>query len=174
MLVCNACPLGNACCLNKKSLFLNTTTRTTQADSLAEVVEACEAIFYPDPGWKVRTFDSSWPDVTGSGGSTLSASQASSSCTSLLSPPSSSMAVKHGPSLLTLKKRTQAFKIKRMRKLIRISYMEHQTNDGVRSESNLSAVPFEPLLTAVKRRKLAWFGRVTRHDSFSKIIRQGN
>ena len=93
---------------------------------------------------------------------------------SLVIAPSSSMTVKHGPCSLILKKRTQAFKIKRMRKLIRISYMEHQTNDGVRSESNLSAVPFEPLLTSVKRRKLAWFGRVTRHDSFSKTIPQGN
>ena len=37
-------------------------------------------------------------------GATQSALQASSSSTSLLSPPSSSMAVKHGPCLLTLRK----------------------------------------------------------------------
>ena len=45
------------------------------------------------------------PDRTGSGGATLSASQASSICTSLLLPPSSSVAVKHGPCLLTQKKK---------------------------------------------------------------------
>ena len=39
--------------------------------------------------------------LNGSGGATPSASQASSSCTSLFSPPSSSMAVKHGPCLMT-------------------------------------------------------------------------
>ena len=32
----------------------------------------------------------------------------------------------------------------------------------------LLAGPHEPLLATVKRRKLAWFGHVTRHDSLSK------
>ena len=31
----------------------------------------------------------------------------------------------------------------------------------------------EPLLATVKRRKLAWFGHVTRHDSLSKTVLQG-
>ena len=31
----------------------------------------------------------------------------------------------------------------------------------------------EPLLATVKRRKLAWFGHVTRHESLSKTILQG-
>ena len=31
----------------------------------------------------------------------------------------------------------------------------------------------EALPTTVKRRKLAWFGHVTRHDSLSKTILQG-
>ena len=51
--------------------------------------------------------------------------QASSSCTSLLSPPSSSMAVKHGPCLLTLKKRIQSFESKYLRKHLYISCLEH-------------------------------------------------
>ena len=33
--------------------------------------------------------------------------------------------------------------------------------------------PQEPLLATVKRRKLAWFGHVTRHDSLPKTILQG-
>ena len=34
-------------------------------------------------------------------------------------------------------------------------------------------LPQEPLLATVKRRKVAWFGHVTRHDSLSKTIVQG-
>ncbi|KAH3861537.1 hypothetical protein DPMN_024469 [Dreissena polymorpha] len=30
--------------------------------------------------------------------------------------------------------------------------------------------PKEPLLAAVKRQKLAWFGHVTRHDSLCKTV----
>ena len=33
--------------------------------------------------------------------------------------------------------------------------------------------PQKPLLATVKRRTLAWFGHVTRHDSLSKTILQG-
>ena len=56
-----------------------------------------------------------------SGGVTPSASQASSSSASLFSPPSSSMAVKHGPWLLTPTKRIQTFETECPRKLLRIS-----------------------------------------------------
>jgi hypothetical protein len=31
----------------------------------------------------------------------------------------------------------------------------------------------EPFLATIKRRKLAWFGHVTRHDTLSKTIMQG-
>ena len=54
-----------------------------------------------------------------------------------------------------------------------ISYLEHETNDLVRSMINLLAGPQEPLLATVKRRKLAWFGHVTCHYSLSKTILQG-
>ena len=37
--------------------------------------------------------------------------------------------VKHGSCLLTLKKRIQAFETKCMRRLLRISYLEHNTSD---------------------------------------------
>ena len=52
---------------------------------------------------------------------------------SLVTSISSSTAVKHEPCLLTLKKRIQAFETKCMRKLLHISYLEHKTNDWVRS-----------------------------------------
>ena len=55
---------------------------------------------------------------------------------------------------------------------IRISYLEHKTNDRVRSKINFFVGPQEPLLATVKRRKLAWFGHVTYHDSLSTTILQ--
>ena len=59
-----------------------------------------------------------------------------------------------------------AFEIKCLRKLIRISYSEHKTNVWVQSEMNSLMGSQELLQTTVKRRKLAWFWHVTRHDSF--------
>ena len=58
-------------------------------------------------------------------------------------------------------------------KVLHISYLEHKTNDWVPSKINFPVVPQEPLLATVQRRKLAWFGHVTRHDSLSKTILQG-
>ena len=57
--------------------------------------------------------------------------------TSLLSPPFSYTVVKHGPCLLTLKKRIQVFETKRTSKILCFSYLEHKTNDwcGARSTS---------------------------------------
>ena len=53
-----------------------------------------------------------------------------------------------------------------------ISYLEHNTNDQVRSKINFLVGPQEPLLATVKRRKLARFGHVTCHDSLSETILQ--
>ena len=47
-----------------------------------------------------------------------------------------------------------------MRKLLRISYLEHKTNDWVQSNINFLVGPQE-LLATDKRRKLAWLGRDT-------------
>ena len=40
----------------------------------------------------------------------------------------------------------------------------------MRSQISFLLGPQEPLLVTVKRRKLAWFGYVTRHDSLSNIL----
>ena len=91
-----------------------------------------------------------------------------SSCASLLSPPSSSTAVKTWTLLADSEERIQAFKAKCLRKLLRISYLERKTNNWVLSEINSRACSQESLLVTVKRRKLAWFRHVTCHDSLSK------
>ena len=62
-------------------------------------------------------------------------------------------------------KRIRAFKTKCLRKLLCISYLEHQTNDRARSKINFLVSPQELLLATVKRPKLARFRNVTRHDS---------
>ena len=89
-----------------------------------------------------------------------------------MSPPSSSMAMKHRPCLLTLKKRSQAFETKSMRNLLRISYLVHKT-DWVQSKINFLVGPQKPLLATVKRWKLAWFWHITCYDSLSKTIHLG-
>ena len=70
-------------------------------------------------------------------------------------------------------KRIQTFETKFLRKLLSISFLEHKMNGWVRSKINFLLVSQEPLLVTVKRRKLAWFGHVTRHDSLFKTILQG-
>ncbi|PIK55282.1 endonuclease-reverse transcriptase [Apostichopus japonicus] len=70
-------------------------------------------------------------------------------------------------------RRIQAFETKCLRKLLRILYTDRKTNDYVRETVGDLVGPYEPLLSTVKRRKLAWFGHVTRHDSISKVILQG-
>ena len=67
----------------------------------------------------------------------------------------------------------QAFETKCMRKLLYISYIEHKTNDWMRSKINLLVGPQEPLLATIKRQRLAWFRHVIRYDSLSKTIPQG-
>ena len=56
---------------------------------------------------------------------------------------------------------------------LRISYLEHKTNDWVRSKINFLVGPQETLLAAAKSHKHAWFGYVTRRGSLSKAILQG-
>ena len=67
-------------------------------------------------------------------------------------------------------KRIQAFEIKLTRNFLRVSYLEHKTNDWVQSKINFLVSPQKSLLATVKRQTLAWF---TRHDSLSKTILQG-
>ena len=70
-------------------------------------------------------------------------------------------------------KRIQTLETKCLRKLLPISYLERETNDWVQSKVNSLVGPQEPLLATVKRRKLAWIGHVTSHNSLSKTILLG-
>ena len=83
-----------------------------------------------------------------------------------MSPPSSFVAVRHGPCML-IEKSIQALESKCLRKLLCISYLEHKTNDWVQSKINFFTGPQELLLATVKRWKLTYFGHVMCHDSLS-------
>jgi hypothetical protein len=72
-----------------------------------------------------------------------------------------------------LERRIEAFELKAYRRLLKISWTEHKTNVYVRTRVEALAGPQEPLLATVKRRKLSWYGHVTRHQSLAKTILQG-
>ena len=58
-------------------------------------------------------------------------------------------------------------------KILRISDKDHVTNEEVRVRIQQAIGPHEDLLTIVKRRKLQWYGHVSRSLGLSKTIFQG-
>ena len=54
------------------------------------------------------------------------------------------------------------------RKILRISYKDHVTNEEVRAKIQQAIGPHEDLLTIVKRRKLQWYGHVSRSSGLAK------
>ena len=59
------------------------------------------------------------------------------------------------------------------RKILRISYKDHVSNEAVRAKIQQAIGPHEDLLTTVKRRKLLWYGHVSLSSSLSETILQG-
>ena len=64
-------------------------------------------------------------------------------------------------------------KMKRYRKILRISYTDHVTNKEVRAKVQQAFGPHEDPLTIVKRHKLQWYGHVSRPPGLAKTILQG-
>ena len=58
-------------------------------------------------------------------------------------------------------------------KILRISYKYHDTNEEVRTKIQQAIGPHEDLLAIVKRRKLQWYGHVSRSSGLAKTILQG-
>ena len=58
-------------------------------------------------------------------------------------------------------------------KILRISYKDHVTNEEVRAKIQQAIGPDEDL-TTVKRRKLQWYGQVSRSSGLAKTILQGS
>ena len=59
------------------------------------------------------------------------------------------------------------------RKILHIAYKDHVTNEKVRAKIQQAIGPHEDLLTAVKRRKLQWYGHVSSLSGLAKTILQG-
>ena len=59
------------------------------------------------------------------------------------------------------------------RKIVPISYKDQVTNEEVRAKMQQAIGPHEDLLTIVKRRKLQWYGHVSRFSGLAKTILQG-
>ena len=57
--------------------------------------------------------------------------------------------------------------VKCLKKVLTISYLEHRTSDWERSNINFLMGQQEPFLLTLKRRKLEWFGHVTRAETTS-------
>ena len=70
-------------------------------------------------------------------------------------------------------KNLQATETRCFRKLLGISYRDHITNDAVRDRIRQAIGPYDDILTTVKKRKLKWFGHVSRSSGLAKTILQG-
>ena len=72
-----------------------------------------------------------------------------------------------------LEKRMQAFEMRCYRRLLNSPYKDHVTNEEVRKKIQAAIGEYGELLTLVKKRKLRWFGHVSRSSGLAKIILQG-
>ena len=57
--------------------------------------------------------------------------------------------------------------------LLNISYKDHVTNEDVRKKIQAAIGENDELQTMVKKRKLRWFGHVSRSSGLAKTILQG-
>ena len=72
-----------------------------------------------------------------------------------------------------LQRRIQAMEMRCYRKILLILYKDHVTNEEVRAKIQQATESHEDLLTIVKRRKLQWYGHVSRSSGLAKTILQG-
>ena len=57
--------------------------------------------------------------------------------------------------------------------ILHISYKDHVTNEEVHAKIQQAIGTHEDLLTIVKRRKLQWYGHISRSSGLAKTILQG-
>ena len=74
---------------------------------------------------------------------------------------------------MELQRRIQATEMRCYRKIQCISYKDHVTNEEVRAKIQQAIGPQEDPLTTVRRRKLQWYGHVSRSSGLAKTILQG-
>ena len=72
-----------------------------------------------------------------------------------------------------IEKRIRAMELRCFRKILKISYLDHITNEEVKQRIIAAIGPYEDLPTIVKKRKLQWYGHVSRSSGLAKTILQG-
>ena len=72
-----------------------------------------------------------------------------------------------------LQNRIQTMEMRCYRKILHSSYKDRVTNEKVRAKIQQAIGPHEDLLAIVKRRKLRWYGHVSRSSGLAKTILQG-
>ena len=70
-----------------------------------------------------------------------------------------------------LEKRTQAFEMRCYRRLLNISYKDLVTNEEIRRKIQAAIGEYDELLTLVKKRKLRWFGHVSRSSGLQGTVK---
>ena len=72
-----------------------------------------------------------------------------------------------------IERRIQALEMRCYRRLLNISYKDHVTNEEVRNRIQNAIGVHDDLLTMVKKRKLRWYGHISRSSGMAKTILQG-
>ena len=72
-----------------------------------------------------------------------------------------------------IQRRIEAHEMRCYRKILNISYKDHITNEEVRSRISTAIGAHDSLLSIVKKRKMTWYGHVTRSTGPAKTILQG-
>ena len=67
-----------------------------------------------------------------------------------------------------LQRRIQYLEMRCYRKILRISYKDHVTNQKILAKIQQTIGPHEDLLTTLKIRKLQWYGHVSRSSGLAK------
>ena len=70
-------------------------------------------------------------------------------------------------------RRIQAMEMRCYRKILHISYKDHVTDEEVRAKIQHATGLHEDLQIIVKRRKLQWYGHVSRSSDLAKTTLQG-
>ena len=71
-----------------------------------------------------------------------------------------------------VKEKNTGFEMRCYQRLLNISYKDHVTNEEVRRKIQAAIGEYDELLTLVKKRKLRWFGHVSRSSGLAKTILQ--
>ena len=75
---------------------------------------------------------------------------------------------------VAMQKKISAFESKAHVKLLGIKYQDRITNMCVCNRITMLLGTYEPLLKTINRRKLKWFGHISRHYNLCKTIMQGS